>query len=44
MPGSTIPLMNKKKDEAKNKVIIIIKIAVKAALYCLKYYKYLNFK
>ena len=35
--------MNKKIDDNKNKTIIITNIAIKAALYCLKYYKYLNF-
>lgn len=35
--------MNKKIEDDKNKRIIIINIAIKARLYCLKYYKYLNF-
>ena len=43
MPGSTIPLVNKKIEDNKNKKIIIINIAIKAPLYCSKYYKYLNF-
>ena len=35
--------MNKKIDDNKNKTIIITNITIKAALFDLKYYKYLNF-
>ena len=35
--------MNKKIDDNKNKTIIITNIIIKAALFDLKYYKYLNF-